>query len=251
MSTLYGRGAGGGACVRGLVAVLVPRRDRKGRREAYCRERGLPPRPRGGQRGRGAAHRLRRDRERALALRVASLPALHGLRREKEARGRHLGERDETCPVSTERWTTHVHFVREGGGGGGRRADGTTRAAPPARMGYSRAPTATRAESTAPDAITGAKVCPAPEGHAMVGGFAAEYPAPGRVITRWITEPPRVLHEAAKPDPVQPPVQVTVADPSVYAVVCAPPIVTDVIDDVCVVFRAPCISSIAVAGTCS
>ena len=31
-----------------------------------------------------------------------------------------MGERDETCPVSTEGWTRRVHFVREGGGGGGR-----------------------------------------------------------------------------------------------------------------------------------
>jgi hypothetical protein len=28
------------------------------------------------------------------------------------------GERDETCPVSTEGWTRRVHFVREGVGGG-------------------------------------------------------------------------------------------------------------------------------------
>ena len=26
-------------------------------------------------------------------------------------------ERDETCPISTERWTKCVHFVWEGGGG--------------------------------------------------------------------------------------------------------------------------------------
>jgi hypothetical protein len=28
-----------------------------------------------------------------------------------------MGERDETCPVSTEGWTRRVHFVREEGGG--------------------------------------------------------------------------------------------------------------------------------------
>ena len=28
-----------------------------------------------------------------------------------------MGERDETCPVSTEGWTRRVHVVREGGGG--------------------------------------------------------------------------------------------------------------------------------------
>jgi hypothetical protein len=27
-----------------------------------------------------------------------------------------MGERDETCPVSTEGWTRRVHFVREGRG---------------------------------------------------------------------------------------------------------------------------------------
>ena len=32
------------------------------------------------------------------------------------------GERDETCPVSTEGWTRRVHFIREGGGDGGARA---------------------------------------------------------------------------------------------------------------------------------
>jgi hypothetical protein len=32
---------------------------------------------------------------------------------------RPMGERDETCPVSTEGWTKRVQFVREGGGGGG------------------------------------------------------------------------------------------------------------------------------------
>jgi len=31
--------------------------------------------------------------------------------------GKRMGERDETCPVSTEGWTRSVHFVREGGGG--------------------------------------------------------------------------------------------------------------------------------------
>jgi hypothetical protein len=31
---------------------------------------------------------------------------------------RAVGERDETCPLSTEGWTRRVHFVREGGGGG-------------------------------------------------------------------------------------------------------------------------------------
>ena len=31
---------------------------------------------------------------------------------------RPVGERDETCPVSTEGWTRRVHFVREGGGRG-------------------------------------------------------------------------------------------------------------------------------------
>ena len=35
-----------------------------------------------------------------------------------EAGAGGAGERDETCPVSTEGWTRRVHFVREGGGGG-------------------------------------------------------------------------------------------------------------------------------------
>ena len=64
------------------------------------------------------------------------------------------GERDETCPISTEGWTRRVHFVREGrGGGGGRRSGGEGEAekgrrgggprgvlvAPPARRGGARA----------------------------------------------------------------------------------------------------------------
>jgi len=41
-----------------------------------------------------------------------------------------LGERDETCPVSTEGWTRRVHVVREGGGGGGWIKSSLRRAAP-------------------------------------------------------------------------------------------------------------------------
>jgi len=50
----------------------------------------------------------------------------------------------ETCPISTERWTRRVHFVREGGGGGrqvmpARRRRGAARALVLCRMLYTHA----------------------------------------------------------------------------------------------------------------
>ena len=47
-----------------------------------------------------------------------------------------MGERDETCPVSTEGWMRRVHFVREGGGGEG---PPTARTSSPRRREYSAA----------------------------------------------------------------------------------------------------------------
>ena len=54
----------------------------------------------------------RRSAARPSALHAAASPAARAART----------CRDETCPVSTERWTRRVHFVREGGGGGGAHA---------------------------------------------------------------------------------------------------------------------------------
>jgi hypothetical protein len=58
---------------------------------------------------------------------------------DKHVKGlRRLGERDETCPVSTERWTRRVHFVREEGGG--RLGVGRIRNLPPRRACQRRLP---------------------------------------------------------------------------------------------------------------
>ena len=81
---------------RRRVPPVGRRRTRAERGRARCRRR-----------GRGLGRDLRRRVLRRLRLRL-----LRDLRERP-------GERDETCPVSTERWTRRVHLVRGGGGGGG------------------------------------------------------------------------------------------------------------------------------------
>jgi hypothetical protein len=65
------------------------------------------------------------------------------------------GGMDETCPVSTERWTRRVHFVREGGGGGGQGAPPTAAlcsARHPNKSSRSTAAPARSSAATAPEA---------------------------------------------------------------------------------------------------